>query len=352
MNTTSEIVGKVDLKFGLSQEEIDMLKQFMEPGDEAQFNFLPGAQNQNKTFISRKQCILSAIENQLQEYRKTDPNKRVGFVVFNNEVTVIGDKNAPTKNIVGDKLKDKNQIVESLNDFKLTEPLESSYESLIAELSKQEAKGQTALGPAILSAIEVASKGSPGSTVVLCTDGLSNIGIGLLDPLTEEATKFYEELAEVAKSRNISVNIMTIKGEGCKMEVIGKLAEATNGNMKVVNPEKLAEDFANVLKDEVVGLNVEATIQLHKAMTFRNEDKTLLFENETVLKKKFANATAKTKISFEYEVRPEEDLKFMEINIDDLKKVPFQTQILYTSPKGGKYLRVVSSETKTTTDKK
>lgn len=33
MNSTSEIAGKVDLKFGLSQEEINMLKQFMEPGD-------------------------------------------------------------------------------------------------------------------------------------------------------------------------------------------------------------------------------------------------------------------------------------------------------------------------------
>jgi hypothetical protein len=44
----------------------------------------------------------------------------------------------------------------------------------------------------------------------------------------------------------------------------------TNGNMKVVNPEKLAEDFANVLKDEVVGVNVDVIIQLHKAMNFRN----------------------------------------------------------------------------------
>ena len=135
------------------------------------------------------------------------------------------------------------------------------------------------------------------------------------------------------------------------MEIIGKLAEATNGNMKVVNPEKLADDFANVLKDEVVGLNVEVTIQLHKAMNFRNEDKANLFESNTILKKNLANATTNTKISFEYEVRPEEDLKFMEINIDDLKKIPFQTQILYTSPKGRKYLRVVSSESKTTTDK-
>jgi hypothetical protein len=32
------------------------------------------------------------------------------------------------------------------------------------------------------------------------------------------------------------VNIITIKGEGCKMEAIGKLAEITNGNIKVVNP--------------------------------------------------------------------------------------------------------------------
>ena len=82
MNSTSEVAGKVDLKYGLSQEEIDMLKQFMEPGDEAQFNFLPGAQNQNKTFISRKQCILSAIESQISEIRKEHPFKKIGFVTF------------------------------------------------------------------------------------------------------------------------------------------------------------------------------------------------------------------------------------------------------------------------------
>lgn len=42
-----------------------MLRQFMEPGDEAQFNYLPGQHNNNKTFVSRRQCVLSAIESQL-----------------------------------------------------------------------------------------------------------------------------------------------------------------------------------------------------------------------------------------------------------------------------------------------
>lgn len=68
-----------------------MLRQFMEPGDEAQFNFLPGAHNKNKTFVSRMQCVLSAIESQIFEIRKTDPNRRVGFILFNNEVLVLGD---------------------------------------------------------------------------------------------------------------------------------------------------------------------------------------------------------------------------------------------------------------------
>ena len=97
---------------------------------------------------------------------------------------------------------------------------------------------------------------------------------------------------------------------------------------------------------------MDVTIQLHKAMKFRNEDKDNLFDNSTILKKKFANATVNNKISFEYELKCEEDLKFMEIDVNQIKKVPFQTQILYTSPRGGKFLRVVSSESKTTTDKK
>ena len=33
-----------------------------------------------------------------------DPNRRVGFITFNNEVTVLGDGKTETVNILGDKL--------------------------------------------------------------------------------------------------------------------------------------------------------------------------------------------------------------------------------------------------------
>ena len=44
-------------------------------------------------------------------------------MTFNNEVTVLGDDHAPTTNILGDKLNNKQAIIESLKDFKLTQPL-------------------------------------------------------------------------------------------------------------------------------------------------------------------------------------------------------------------------------------
>ena len=48
------------------------------------------------------------------------------------------------------------------------------------------------------SSIELASKGNLGSTVILCTDGLANKGVGNLEELTEEKKKFYDELASYA----------------------------------------------------------------------------------------------------------------------------------------------------------
>lgn len=56
---------------------------------------------------------------------------------------------------------------------------------MINSINKTEAKGQTALGPALVTALDIAAKGNPGSSVILCTDGLANIGIGQLEPYEE-----------------------------------------------------------------------------------------------------------------------------------------------------------------------
>jgi hypothetical protein len=39
-------------------------------------------------------------------------------------------------------------------------------------------ESKTALGPALLTSIAMASNGAPGSAVILCTDGEANEGVG------------------------------------------------------------------------------------------------------------------------------------------------------------------------------
>ena len=58
-----------------------------------------------------------------QEIKKKDPHKKVGFILFNNEVTIVGDGKAESVHIVGDKLSNVPNIVNALSTFKLTTPL-------------------------------------------------------------------------------------------------------------------------------------------------------------------------------------------------------------------------------------
>lgn len=37
------------------------------------------------------------------------------------------------------------------------------------------------------------------------------------------------------------------------MDILGQLSETTNGNVTRVNPSDIGKDFANILKDEIVG---------------------------------------------------------------------------------------------------
>ena len=84
MCVATEIKVKDEVKNGMSQEEWDMLKDFIE--DNAP-QFLPG-QKKDTQWISRKQCVLAAIESQIQELKKSHPYRKVGVVAFNNEVMI------------------------------------------------------------------------------------------------------------------------------------------------------------------------------------------------------------------------------------------------------------------------
>jgi hypothetical protein len=75
-----------------------------------------------KTYVSRLQCVQSAIDSQLGEMKKNYPDRKIGLVTFNNEVTIIGDGIKEPVIVTGDKLHNydfllKNGIETSNNLF-------------------------------------------------------------------------------------------------------------------------------------------------------------------------------------------------------------------------------------------
>lgn len=81
----------------------------------------------------------------------------------------------------------------------MTKPIEETKSVLVDRLMALEETGPTALGPAALSAIVMAAEGAAGSTVVICTDGLANVGLGAYDEAKteqelEKVDEFYERV--------------------------------------------------------------------------------------------------------------------------------------------------------------
>lgn len=139
-------------------------------------------------------------------------------------VSILGDGTQQPQIIAGDKLLNYDALfqvkqlfchhltTQAGSNFQITKSIKEAKEDLERQLFSLEESGGTALGPAIVVALGMAASKS-GSKVVLCTDGLSNIGLGSLDELytdqqKEEVAKFYEQVGLFAQSKGISISVI------------------------------------------------------------------------------------------------------------------------------------------------
>lgn len=295
MCVTTEVPGQVELRGASSLRRAQLLNR--ERADQ----HLP-RQRRNVTYVSRLQSVQAAIDHQLQEMAKEYPNRRVALVTFSNEVTVIGDGKTEPVSIAGDKLGNKDTLKALACEQPVPESIKNTRKQLGEKLFDLEECGPTALGPALLVATTIASQ-VRGSKVILCTDGLANVGMGKLeghsdDQGLEEAIKFYDEISDSAVEKGVSISVITIKGTDCKLVEIGKMADKTGGQVNIVDPLKLTQEFSTILANKIIATNVEATFILHKELFFFYED-----SEESKVVKKIGNVTADTEVSFEYGVR-------------------------------------------------
>lgn len=119
-----------------------------------------------------------------------------------------------------------------------------------------------------------------------------------------------------------------------------------------MDPLELEKKFANILRDELVATKVKLVVRLHRALEFRNEDFASIKNDGTLFEKDVGNATVKTRVTFEYQAKSKEQIEKLGIDLNQIKEVPFQAQIHYTSLEGHKFMRVVTKKQSTTTELK
>lgn len=236
--------------------------------------------------------------------------------------------------------------------------IEETNKVLIQKLMGIEETGPTALGPAALTSISMAAEGAPGSTVVICTDGLANVGLGAYDEAKTEqekakCTEFYERLGQYAQSKGVTVNVVSIKGDECNIESLSTLSEMTGGNVERVDPTTITANFANILSQPVIATQVVTKVKIHKGLCFRNEEAANLSADKTMLVRELGNVTEGNEFTFEYTLKALADLIEMDdIDLTQIKALPFQAQIAYTGMDGNKYLRVISQLKEVSNDRK
>lgn len=368
MCVTTEVPGHINFRGSHALSRIQRTRE------DQRDQYLP-RQRRDVTYVSRLQAAQAAVDHQLEEMHKEHPNRRVALIAFNNEVTVIGDGKETPVTVAGNKLTDKEELVKIGQDLKMPIAVKESRKQLGEQVFSLEEGGATALGPALLIATTMAAQ-HPGSKVIICTDGMANVGLGRLDLETEEEDEgeFYEQVGIEASSKGVTISVISIKGTHCKLVHLGQLADKTGGQVNMVDPLKLTQEFSTILADRIIATNVVATLLLHKNLYVEEDGNEL-----SRVERKIGNVTADTEITFEYGIRtgnkqeeapvPMEtdqasgDMKPPEaagtskeggqkFKVDVPDELPFQLQIKYTDTEGATALRVLTKTKPVTRDRR
>ena len=307
----------------------------------------------SKDSISRIDMVKLAMENILYSLIKNSPNIKVGLISFGDNVVAKGDCLSNPIYIQNTELNDVNTIKnKGLNNKNIINaPIKKSFDYIKSILKSTFTSGCTALGPAVLLSVYLLNDAKMGSRIFLCTDGESNKGVGAIHN-TYKAINFYTKVGNIAKEKGIIISLITFKDSESSISILKHMVEPTGGDIFRVDPNDIFDEFNDFLENKAIASEVEIKINLNKCMTFRDEEKKDLINDESSIIKKIGNVTKEKESYYELKFKQSTKLADMtEIDFDKLKNLIFQIEIKYTKKNGGKYIRIITKNLKVSDNK-
>ena len=122
--------------------------------------------------------------------------------------------------------------------------------------------------------------------MVLPIKGLGSLNGNTVPPASKE---FYENVADLAVEFGISVSIITIEGNACRVDALGPLTDRTAGTILRVNPANM--DLSEVAANSLIATNVKLRVILHEGLLFANQNPVHLQNNDSILYKEIGSVT-------------------------------------------------------------
>jgi len=192
-------------------------------------------------------------------------------------------------------------------------------------------EGMTALGPSVVFCLGMASKHA-GSKIMVCTDGQANIGLGKVGGKKEEEKQeikdTYEKMARLAKANNVTINVLSIRGEDCCLEYLGTLADMTSGVVDIVDPVDMSKIVTTIMSKPILATGMTVKLLAPRAFSFSDT-----FSNESI--RELGNITADTDLTFSFSSNT---------HFTEPPEVLFQVQLSCTRPDGAQVLRITTKK--------
>ncbi|TKS93018.1 Circularly permutated [Collichthys lucidus] len=261
------------------------------------------------SMIVTTEGMQDALKRALLSLLQQSPHRRVALVTFGDEVVIYGDGTSTPLTLHDWALVDYDHIWQQGVAFTIPHCIAETYPQLIKR-------------------------------VVLCTDGMANIGLGAMEqtpslssssPLTPT---FYTHLAEKAVESGVIISVMTFEGTDCRLADVGRLADSTGGEVNMVSIGTVATEIQSASIDNVLATGVTATLLAPDGVYFPYED-----ENNHKLVKDIGNVTRGMEITAQFAVKP----AFTDVFIQK-DTLPFQLQLSFKTRDQQKVTRIITEQ--------
>ncbi|XP_035828035.1 circularly permutated Ras protein 1 [Aplysia californica] len=316
-----------------------------------------GQQLPGVTEVTRLQVVKDAV---MEGLKKMNPCDRAGLVVFNNEVTIYGDGTAPPTVVSGGQLFDRKELLRISGELTSLSPLTNeAKQRLLGIVNSLKEGGETAVGPALYLGVALASQAKVAK-VVLCTDGLANVGLGTLENVTSEqetdAKEFYERVITECQHSGVSVQLLSFSDCTVGVETqLGAVPVETGGMiLKSTDREPdLSQILGSVLTNEIIATRADARLVVHQKM-FAKLPGAGEEDLESSVSHMMGNISRCKKQCYAFGVKPEAGQDAPVPSSDEVPQpteYPFQFQINFTSMEGRVVTRVWTEKKPVTTSR-